>query len=120
MAFFLVILSNFIWASYSFSEGLKDGTYEYYRDNSKVIANFNYKKMSFIQRIFVLISTSTLLIISLGWLSILFILAKIVLFKYFYFISYECSLRKVQNKNKTCINSILDYKKNKINFLNEK
>lgn len=118
MDLFLIILSNFIWASYSFSEGLKDGTYEYYKNNSKVIANFNYKKMSFIQRVFVLSSTSTILIITLGWLSILFILAKIVLFKYFYFISYECSLRKVQNKDKKCIDSILDYKK--INFLNEK
>jgi hypothetical protein len=120
MSYILIILSNLIWALYALSEGLKDGTYEFYRDHSKVIANFNYKKMSFIQRLLVLSATSSLLAIGLGWLSIFFILCQIVLFKYFYFISYECSLRKVHNKNKACIISLLNIKKNKIKFLNEK
>jgi hypothetical protein len=120
MAFILIILSNLIWALYSLSEGLKDGTYEYYRDNSKVVADFNYKKMSYIQRMIVLVSTSLLLIIGIGWLSILFIFSKLILFKYFYFVSYECSLRKIQHKDKKYISLLLDNKKNRIKFLNEK
>ena len=120
MNFLLIVISGIIWASYSLSEGLKDGTYDYYKDNSRVLMNFNYKKMSFIQRILVLISTSSLLVVSIGWLSIIFIISKIVLFKYFYFITYEYSLRKFHNKDTKCIISLLNIKKNKIKFLNEK
>lgn len=117
MEFLLIILANTIWALYSLSEGLKDAAYDFYKDSSKKNTDFNYKRMLFIQRSLVLISTSSLLIFSIGWTSIIFILSKIFLFKYFYFITYECSLRKIQNKDDDYIKNILKTKKN--NFLNE-
>lgn len=117
MEFLLIILANTIWAIYSLSEGLKDGAYDFYKDSSKKNTDFNYKKMLFIQRGLVLVSTSSLLIFSIGWISIIFILSKIVLFKYFYFITYECSLRKIQNQDDDSIKNILQEKKN--NFFNK-
>jgi hypothetical protein len=109
--FLSIIVSNAIWLLYSLSEGLREGSFDFYKESSKKIANFNDIKMFSIQRLFVLISTSFIMIFSIGWISIIFILGQIVTFKYFYYITYECSLRKIHNKDSENIKKALNKKK---------
>ncbi len=110
-AFLSIVVSNLIWVLYSLSEGLREGTFDFYKESSKKVADFNDMKMFSIQRMFVLIATSFIMILSIGWISIIFIFGQIMTFRYFFFISYECSLRKVHKKSSKDINIKIKEKK---------
>jgi hypothetical protein len=119
-SFLIIILSYSIWIVYSLFEGLKNGSFFFYKTRCKRRNIINDCKIFTVQRTLVFLSTSLLLVYALGWISIFFIIPKIYLFKYLYIISYEYFLEKVEKENKKNIDIKIQDKKKKILILDEK
>ena len=98
MEFFAITLANLIWILYCSTEGVKDGLFAHYKNSSKKSCNLDSKILFTTQRILVLFATGGLLIWSLNFWSVPFIIGQYFMYKYFHKISYEITLKKINNK----------------------
>lgn len=98
MEFFAITLANIIWILYCSTEGVKDGLFTHYKNSSKKTCNLDSKILFTTQRTLVLFATGGLLIWALNLWSIPFIIGQYFMYKYFHKISYEITIKKINNK----------------------
>lgn len=99
MDFISITIANLIWILYSMSEGLREGFFEHFKSKSKRNCEFNTKRIFNIQRFLVLLATGGLLTYTIGWVSIPFIIAQVLMFRYFHKIIFDQTIKKLSNKN---------------------
>ncbi len=116
MSFVIITLMNIIWVLYSLIEGIREASY----DTSNCL--FNLKKIFNFHRFLVLLSIGILLFYIIGWLSIIYAIGQIFMFKYFHMITYKATILKLENNNITDNNdTIIEEKMATIfNFLDRK
>lgn len=98
MDFIAITVANLIWIIYSLTEGVKDGLFSHYKNTSRRKCELDSKTLFTLQRGLVLLSTGGLLVWTLGWISIPFIIGQFFMYKYFHKISYEITIKKVESK----------------------
>lgn len=95
MDFIAITIANLIWILYSLAEGAKDGLFTHYKNSSKRKCQLDSKVLFNLQKFLVLLSTGGLLIWTLGWISIPFILGQFLMYKYFHKISKDLVTKKL-------------------------
>lgn len=98
MDFIAITVANLIWIIYSLTEGVKDGLFSHYKNTSRRKCELDSKTLFTLQRGLVLLSTAGLLVWTIGWISIPFIIGQLFMYKYFHKISYEITVKKVESK----------------------
>jgi hypothetical protein len=98
MDFAAITIANLIWILYSLTEGVKDSLFSHYKTTSKRKCDLDSKTLFNTQRALVLLSTAGLLIWTLGWISIPFIIGQIFMYKYFHKISHDITTKKLDSK----------------------
>lgn len=96
MYFIAITIANLIWILFSLTEGVKDGIFSHYSNNTKRNCLLNSSRLFNLQRILMLMATAGLLVWTIGVFSIPFIIGQYFMFKYFRKISYDATIKKIQ------------------------
>lgn len=93
-----LILINIIWILYSMTDGMIEGFYFHFRNNSRRICDFEINKVFSLQRILVIILISGFLVHTLGWYSILIIICQVLTFSFFHNGTYYLTRHKLDDR----------------------
>ena len=94
-----LILTNLIWIGYSLTEGLREGFYWHYENNSKRVCNFGINPIFNLQRVLVLIITGGFLVHTLGWLSLFSLASMFLMFNFFHNGTYYYTRNKLDDRS---------------------
>ena len=108
MDFILITVSNLIWMIYCLTEGVREGFFNHYRNTYRNKLSYNFKKMFFIQRLLVLLATGGIMLYTIGLMSIPFIIGQVLMFHFLHKLSYDCTVKKIENIQKKDVNTIPD------------
>jgi hypothetical protein len=108
MDFILITVSNLIWMIYCLTEGVREGFFNHYRNTYRNKLSYNFKKMFFIQRLLVLLATGGIMLYTIGLMSIPFIIGQVLMFHFLHKLSYDCTVKKIENIQKNDVNTIPD------------
>jgi hypothetical protein len=97
MDFVVITVSNLIWMFYCITEGVREGFFNHYRNTYRNKLSYNFKKMFFIQRLLVLLSTGGIMLHTIGLIAIPFILGQLLMFHFLHKLSYGCTVKKIEN-----------------------
>ena len=84
MVLITLLITNLIWIAYSLTEGVREGFYWHYENNSKRVCNFNINPIFNLQRSLVLLITGGFLAHTLGLFSLLSLIGMILIFPFFH------------------------------------
>jgi hypothetical protein len=98
MSLITLILINLIWISYSLSDGLIEGFYFHFRNNSRRVCEFEINRFFSLQRILVMILMAGFLVNALGWYSLTVIVCQILMFFFFHNGAYYLTRHKLDDK----------------------
>lgn len=79
-----LILTNLIWIGYSLTEGIREGFYWHYENNSKRVCDFDINPIFNLQRVLVMIITAGFMVHTLGWFSLLSLVCMFLIFNFFH------------------------------------
>jgi hypothetical protein len=100
MIFWSITIANIVWILYSISEGVREGFFTHYKNQCKRNSEYKCSNIFYLQRIIVLLTTSSILISGLGLLySIPFILGQISMFNFFHKISLKQTYKKINSED---------------------
>jgi hypothetical protein len=108
MDFILITVSNLIWMIYCLTEGVREGFFNHYRNTYRNKLSYNFRKMFFIQRLLVLLATGGIMLYTIGLMSIPFIIGQVLMFHFLHKLSYDCTVKKIENIQKKDVNTIPD------------
>lgn len=91
-----LIIMNILWIIYSITEGIREGFYWHYENQSKKVCDFDVNPIFHIQRILVLLISSKFMVHTLGWYSVLSILCMVLMFSFFHNGAYYYTRNKLQ------------------------
>jgi hypothetical protein len=98
MAIITLLLINIIWILYSMSDGMIEGFYFHFRNNSRRVCDFEINKMFSLQRILVITLISGFLIHTLGWFSLLITFCQLLTFAFFHNGTYYLTRHKLDDR----------------------
>ena len=98
MDFITITIVNIIWILYSMSEGIREGFYNFHKNNNKISCKFEPSIVCNIQRFLVLSSVSIILFYIIGLMTFPIILGQIFMFRYFHKIMYDSTIKKLEIK----------------------
>lgn len=101
MIFWSITLANLIWILYATSEGVRESFFSHYKNQCKRTNEYRCSNVFYLQRIIVLVLTSSILINTLGLFSIPFIIGQIFMFYFFHKISFIQTSNKIGNEQVT-------------------
>lgn len=93
-----LFVCNIVWIIFCLSEGVREGFYTHYENNSRKVCNFDLGPIFNIQRIIFLFAISSYLIHVIGLLSIFSIISKSLMFSYFHNGTYYYSRNKLNER----------------------
>ena len=93
-----LLIINLIWIGYSLTEGVREGFYWHYENQSKKVCDFNVNPMFNIQRIIVLLLVNSVLVNIIGYYSILSSLCMILMFSFFHNGTYYYTRNKLNER----------------------
>ncbi len=99
MIFCMITLANLIWIAYALSEGVKDSFFSHYKNLCKSKNQYKFKSITNLQRLLVLLTTSFIFWQSINLWSIPFIIGQILMFGFFYKISFSQTCKKIGNSD---------------------
>jgi len=94
-----LILSNLIWVGYALTEGVREGFYWHYENNSRRVCDFDINPIFNLQRALVLLTMGGFLFLSLGILSILSVASMVFMFSFFHNGTYYYTRNKLDGRS---------------------
>lgn len=94
-----LLLINVIWVGYALTEGIREGFYWHYENNSRRVCDFDINPVFNIQRLFVLLITMGLMFYMIGWLSILTSACLVSTFSFFHNGTYYHTRHKLDGRS---------------------
>lgn len=91
----ILLLSNLIWIIYSCIDGIKDGFYWHFKNNTRKDVKFEIHPLFSAQRGIVLILMGGLLFNIFGYYSIAMVLSMMLIFSFFHNGCYYCTRHKL-------------------------
>ncbi len=98
MILLTLIVTNLIWIAYSLTEGVREGFYWHYENQSKRVCEFNVNPMFNIQRSLILILLGGFLFYTFGYYSLLITLCMILVFSFFHNGTYYYTRNKLNER----------------------
>lgn len=95
LVFCTITLANIIWILYALSEGVKDSFFSHYKGFCKKRDKYKFNSITNLQRLLVLLTTSFIFWQSIGLWAIPFIIGQILMFDFFYKISFSQTCKKI-------------------------
>jgi hypothetical protein len=103
MEFLSITIANLIWIFYSMLEGVRESSFDHYKDLNKRCCLLKTKSIFITQRVLVLILTMIVMSKTIGIMSIPVSIGQIFMFQYFHKLLYNIT-KKNLNKDKLEIN----------------
>jgi hypothetical protein len=98
MVLITLLITNLIWIAYSLSEGVREGFYWHYENNSKRVCNFNINPIFNLQRALVLSIIGGFLFYTIGSFSLLSLVGMFLIFPFFHNGSYYQTRNKLDER----------------------
>ena len=83
MILITLILTNLIWVGYALTEGVREGFYWHYENNSRRVCDFDINPIFNLQRVLVMLITGGFMVHTLGWFSLLCLVCIFLMFNFF-------------------------------------
>ena len=98
MVLITLLITNLIWIAYSLTEGVREGFYWHYENNSKRVCNFNINPIFNLQRGLVVLKTGGFLTYTLGLFSLLSLIGMVLIFPFFHNGTYYHTRNKLDER----------------------
>jgi hypothetical protein len=99
MILITLILTNLIWVGYALTEGVIEGFYWHYENNSRRVCNFDINPIFNLQRVLVMLITGGFMVHTLGWFSLLCLACIFLMFNFFHNGTYYYTRNKLDGRS---------------------
>ena len=93
-----LLLTNIVWIVYSLTEGVREGFYWHYENNSRRVCNFDINPIFNLQRALVLLITGGFMVHTLGWFSLFSLACMFLMFNFFHNGTYYYTRNKLDDR----------------------
>ena len=93
-----LLLTNIVWIIYSLTEGVREGFYWHYENNSRRVCNFDINPIFNLQRALVLLITGGFMVYTLGWFSLFSLACMFLMFNFFHNGTYYYTRNKLDDR----------------------
>lgn len=94
-----LILTNLIWVGYALTEGIREGFYWHYENNSRRVCDFDINPVFNLQRLLVLIVTGGFMVHTIGWFSLFSLACMVSMFSFFHNGTYYYTRNKLDGRS---------------------